>query len=131
MVQLPAFKTREPLGNRRLVLLPHPKHRYQLTRTEFVQPFLVRDICPALLQCRTLEEFLSMAQIAPGLPAAAHSLPLAKSTDLELTHAGKRACAMPGQMLTPDVYGAETFFMGSFHDPDPSMGSRGLDRLSA
>ena len=44
-----------------------------------------------------------MAQIAPGLPAAAHPLPLAKSTDLELTHAGKRVCAMPGQMLTPNV----------------------------
>jgi hypothetical protein len=29
------------------------------------------------------------------------------------------------------MYGAETLFMGSFHDPDPSMGSRGLDRLSA
>jgi hypothetical protein len=41
MVQLPACKTREPLGNRRLVLLPQPKHRYRLTRTEFVQPFLV------------------------------------------------------------------------------------------
>ncbi len=38
---------------------------------------------------------------------------------------------MPGQMLTPDVYGAETLFMSSFHDPDPSMGSRGLDRLWA
>jgi hypothetical protein len=38
---------------------------------------------------------------------------------------------MPGQMLTPDVYGAETLCMGSLHDPDPSMGSRGLDRLSA
>jgi len=38
---------------------------------------------------------------------------------------------MPGQMLTPDVYGVETLFMGSFHVPDPSMGSRGLDRLSA
>jgi len=91
MVQLPACKTREPLGNRRLVVLPQPKPCDWLTRTAFVQPFLVRDICPALLQCRTLEEFLSMAQIAPGLPAAAHPLPLAKSTDLELTHAEKRA----------------------------------------
>jgi hypothetical protein len=91
MAPLPALQACELLGNRRLVLLRQRQHRYWLTRTEFVPPFLIRDICPALLPGRTLEEFLSVAQIAAGLPTAAHPLPLAKSTDLELTYAGKRA----------------------------------------
>lgn len=68
-----------------------------------------------------------MAQITSGIPAAEHPLPLAKSTDLGLTHAVKRAWPMPGQMLTPDTYGTETFFMGTFHDSEPSMSSCGLE----
>ena len=83
-----------------------------------------------LLACGTLQQFIPVAQITPGLATSADPLAFPKATSLEFTRASDRPWAMQREMLTPYTDGARALLMCSLHDLDPYTGSHGLDCLS-